>query len=78
KDRLEKLATTLQKEFGVKILVLPFDIQHKYAVFSAIENLPESWKAIDVLVNNAGLALGRDAFENASLDDWDTMIDTNV
>lgn len=78
KDRLEKLATTLQKEFGVKILVLPFDVQHKDAVFSAIENLPESWKAIDVLLNNAGLALGRDSFENASLDDWDTMIDTNV
>jgi len=40
--------------------------------------LPEEWKAIDILINNAGLALGKDSFEDASLSDWETMIDTNV
>jgi len=47
-------------------------------VTDTLGNLPEEWQAIDVLVNNAGLALGRDSFENANLDDWDTMMDTNV
>ncbi|MBS1660631.1 MAG: SDR family NAD(P)-dependent oxidoreductase, partial [Bacteroidetes bacterium] len=44
----------------------------------AINNLPDSWKKIDLLINNAGLALGRDYFEEANMDDWETMIDTNV
>jgi NADP-dependent 3-hydroxy acid dehydrogenase YdfG len=47
-------------------------------VFAAVEALPSEWKDIDVLVNNAGLALGRDFFDEASLQDWNTMIDTNV
>ena len=78
KDRLEALAAELTKEFGVKILPCTFDVQNRKAVFDTINGLPEEWQHIDVLVNNAGLALGRDSFENASLDDWDTMIDTNV
>ena len=53
-------------------------MQLKLEVFQQITALPDKWKAIDVLVNNAGLALGRDSFEDASLGDWDTMIDTNV
>ena len=47
-------------------------------MFAAIDNLKDDWRKIDVLVNNAGLAAGRDTFDEASLDDWDTMIDTNV
>jgi NADP-dependent 3-hydroxy acid dehydrogenase YdfG len=78
KDRLEALAAELTKEYGVKILPCTFDVQNRKAVFDTINGLPEEWQHIDVLVNNAGLALGRDSFENASLDDWDTMIDTNV
>jgi 3-hydroxy acid dehydrogenase/malonic semialdehyde reductase len=77
-DRLEALAAELTKEYGVKILPCTFDVQNRKAVFDTINGLPEEWQHIDVLVNNAGLALGRDSFENASLDDWDTMIDTNV
>jgi 3-hydroxy acid dehydrogenase / malonic semialdehyde reductase len=57
---------------------LVFDVQDRTAVFNAIQSLPPEWQTIDVLVNNAGLALGRDSFENANLDDWDTMIDTNL
>ena len=77
-DRLELLATSLQSQYGIQALPLVFDVQKREEVFSTLENLPEQWRSIDVLVNNAGLALGRDSFENANLDDWDTMIDTNV
>ncbi len=68
----------LTESHKVEVLPLVFDVQDKAAVFSTIEKLPEEWKSIDVLVNNAGLALGRDSFDEASLDDWETMIDTNV
>jgi NADP-dependent 3-hydroxy acid dehydrogenase YdfG len=53
-------------------------MQDKDAVFQELKDLPDQWKSIDILVNNAGLALGRDYFDEASLDDWDTMLDTNV
>jgi NADP-dependent 3-hydroxy acid dehydrogenase YdfG len=53
-------------------------VQQKEQVFASVNNLPEKWQNIHVLVNNAGLALGRDYFEEASMDDWDTMIDTNL
>ncbi len=77
-DRLTELSSQLTSQFNVKILSCCFDVQDRKAVFETIDNLPAEWRSIDVLVNNAGLALGRDSFENASLDDWDTMIDTNV
>ena len=75
---LLELAFNLKQKFGVEVLPLVFDVQDKDAVFETIGSLSAEWKAIDVLINNAGLALGRDSFENANLDDWETMIDTNV
>jgi 3-hydroxy acid dehydrogenase/malonic semialdehyde reductase len=75
--RKEKLEA-LQKELKTEVLPLVFDVQDKDAVFAAIAGLPAAWKDIDILVNNAGLALGRDFFHEASLDDWETMLDTNV
>jgi len=75
---LQNLATELIEKYGVEVLPLSFDVKNKQSVFDALSNLPKEWQAIDVLVNNAGLALGRDSFENALLDDWETMIDTNV
>jgi NADP-dependent 3-hydroxy acid dehydrogenase YdfG len=77
-DRLTELASQLSTQYGIKTFNLAFDVQDRQAVFNAVAQLPAEWQSIDVLVNNAGLALGRDSFENASLDDWDTMIDTNV
>jgi 3-hydroxy acid dehydrogenase / malonic semialdehyde reductase len=77
-DRLEILKKKLVEQYGVSILLLPFDVRNREDVFAAIESLPEEWRRIDILINNAGLALGRDFFEDASLDDWDTMMDTNV
>ena len=78
KERLQQIAEELSSKYQTQILPLVFDVQQKEEVFSQIENLPEQWRVIDVLVNNAGLALGRDTFDKASLDDWETMIDTNV
>lgn len=77
-ERLEQLQKQLQQHYNVAVYPLNFDVRDKKAVFSAMENLDDDWRKIDVLVNNAGLALGRDYFDEASLDDWDTMIDTNV
>ena len=77
-DRLQKLADALETKYNVAVLQLPFDVQKQDEVFGFIEQLPYEWKHIDVLVNNAGLALGRDYFEESDLDDWNTMIDTNI
>ena len=77
-ERLQQLAASLSELHNVKILPLVFDVQNRNEVFAQIGNISGEWKAIDILVNNAGLALGRDSFDKASLDDWDTMIDTNV
>lgn len=77
-DRLDELQRELEQKFNVAILPLCFDVQDKEAVTKAIDSLPEDWKNIDVLINNAGLAAGRDYFDEASMDDWETMIDTNV
>lgn len=78
KDRLDTIASDLQTKYGIQVLSLVFDVQDRKTVTDILSQLPTEWQAIDVLVNNAGLALGRDSFENANLDDWDTMIDTNV
>jgi NADP-dependent 3-hydroxy acid dehydrogenase YdfG len=78
KEKLEALAKALEANYGIKSLCLNFDVQDKKAVFDNLQNLPTEWQAINILVNNAGLALGRDSFENANLEDWETMIDTNV
>lgn len=77
-ERLEELTRQLQTKFNVAALPLVFDVRDEKAVFDAINALPEHWQKIGVLVNNAGLALGRDFFEEADLSDWNTMVDTNV
>lgn len=77
-DRLEELCQSLEKRFNMAAYVLPFDVRDEKKVFASIASLPTEWQNIDVLVNNAGLALGRDYFEEASVDDWNTMVDTNI
>jgi 3-hydroxy acid dehydrogenase / malonic semialdehyde reductase len=77
-SKLDLLKKTLEEKFGNKVLTIPMDVQNKSVVFEAFSKLPQEWKKIDVLLNNAGLALGRDSFDQGSTDDWDIMIDTNV
>jgi 3-hydroxy acid dehydrogenase / malonic semialdehyde reductase len=75
---LSALQETLVTKHNAAVHILCFDVQNKEAVFAAIKTIPDNFSNIDVLINNAGLALGRDAFQDANLDDWETMIDTNV
>ena len=77
-DRLQELAAQLTATYKVSVHTLEFDVRDRVAVFNAIEQLPPAFKNIDILINNAGLALGRDYFEDADTEDWDIMIDTNV
>ena len=77
-ERLDELQATLQARFHVHVLPLRFDVQDKEAVAKALNGLSDDWKKINILVNNAGLALGRDSFETADMDDWETMLNTNV
>ena len=77
-DRLESLCRELENAAPARALPLVFDVQDRKAVDAAIASLPAAWQKIDLLINNAGLALGRDFFDEASLEDWETMIDTNV
>ena len=77
-ERLDELSAALTSKFNVKALSLCFDVQDKEAVDIAVKSIPDEWKKIDILINNAGLALGRDSFEDADMQDWETMLNTNV
>jgi len=77
-NKLAAISADIQSKHGVAVHTLCFDIQNKEAVFAAVNSIPAAFANIDVLINNAGLALGRDSFQDANLEDWETMIDTNV
>lgn len=74
--RLDKLQA-LRDEFGASVWPLQLDVQDRVAVAAAIAALPADFAAVDLLVNNAGLALGLEPAQRADLDDWQTMIETN-
>ena len=76
KDKLDALQSALEKV--VKVHTLCFDVGNREEVFSAINNLPETFSTIDILINNAGNAHGLDPVQTGSMDDWDAMIDSNV
>lgn len=78
KQRLETLAAEIKAKNNTAVFTLCFDIQNNEEVIAAIAELPEKWKKIDVLVNNAGLAAGMDTIQEGSLQDWEQMIDTNL
>lgn len=78
KERLDDLQAALTKEYAVKVWSLCFDVQQKADVFAQVAALPEDWQQVDILINNAGLALGREPFDEANMDDWETMLNTNV
>ena len=76
-EKLETIRQELEAK-GTEVLVLAFDVRDREASKKAIEDLPAEWQQIDVLVNNAGLALGLEPEYEGDLDDWETMIDTNI
>ncbi|MEJ7611675.1 MAG: SDR family NAD(P)-dependent oxidoreductase [Ferruginibacter sp.] len=73
---LEEVRQELVKKYNADIITLCFDVQDKEAVFKAVGSLED--RDVHILINNAGLALGRDPFDQADLTEWDTMIHTNV
>lgn len=75
--RLDKLQA-LQAELGNQLLPVVMDVTQKESIYAGLAGLPADWKDIDVLINNAGLALGIEPAYQASLDEWETMIDTNT
>ena len=77
-ERLASIKASLEKDYGIEVLTLVFDVRDRDATTQQFNSLSEDWKHIDVLVNNAGLAAGLDSFESASLDDFEQMIDTNI
>lgn len=77
-ERLEAFRSQLEKEFGIQVKALAFDVRSNDDVKASLNSLEDSWKTIDVLVNNAGLALDLSTIDEGNTDDWDTMIDTNV
>jgi NADP-dependent 3-hydroxy acid dehydrogenase YdfG len=76
KERLQDLSKELSSD--TEVFISSFDVRDKSAVISAIKSLPKEWTDIDVLINNAGLALGKSFLEGGDTDDWDQMMDTNV
>lgn len=78
KSKLESLQQKLSKKYAVKIMSLCFDVRDLKAVKQQIGSLKKEWNKIDILVNNAGLAKGFHPIHTANIDDWETMIDTNI
>lgn len=77
-DRLEKFSNKLIDKYNIRVLSLCFDVREQKATTNAIETLPEKWKDIDVLINNAGLASGLSKIQEGDFEDWNKMIDTNI
>ena len=78
KERLKSLQDKIQAASPVKVLILNFDIRNLAENEAAINSLPDEWRKIDVLINNAGLAAGLSSIQDGFIDDWERMIDTNI
>lgn len=76
--RNEHRLAELKKELDTEVITLAFDVRDREKAKKYLNELPEPWQDIDVLVNNAGLALGLEPEYEGNLDDWETMIDTNI
>ena len=77
-DKLTSLAKELNEKYSTECFVLPFDVCDRKAASEALESLPDEWKCIDILINNAGLAIGVDKEHEGNLGEWDLVIDTNI
>jgi len=77
-ERIEALAAELEEAHAVSVLRLTFDVRNAEAVAAAVAGLPDEWKAVEVLVNNAGLSRGLSKLHEGEIRDWEEMIDTNV
>ncbi|MCK9320878.1 MAG: SDR family NAD(P)-dependent oxidoreductase, partial [Bacteroidales bacterium] len=78
KERFENIEKELKENYNIKVLSLNFDVRERTSVEDSLNSLPKEWKEIDVLLNNAGLAAGKEPIFEGDYRDWDQMIDTNV
>ena len=78
KERLDELAAHLTAAWGTEVLTLCFDVRNRQEVEKHLGGLPPEWRQIDILINNAGLAVGLSHIDEGDTDDWERMIDTNV
>jgi len=78
KNRLNEISTELESKYNIDVLPLTLDIRDNEAVKKAISSLPNDWKQIKILINNAGLAVGFNTLQEGDIDDWERMIDTNI
>lgn len=78
KEVLEDLKAELESKYKIKVQILSFDVRSYNELLSNINSLPEGWKNIEILVNNAGLAIGVEKFHEYNIEDVDKMIDTNI
>ena len=77
-ERLEQLADQLSKTYACELHLLPLDVSDRTQVQATLESLPLPWTEVDILINNAGLSRGLDKVHEASIQDWEEMIDTNI
>lgn len=77
-NKLQEVKVAIESKYPIEVTTLCFDVQDKEAVFNAVKHLPDNKQQIDILINNAGLALGRDPFDEADITDWEIMMNTNV
>ena len=77
-DRLREIAADLKSRFNAETFELAVDVSQSVQVEQAIKSLPENWRAVDILINNAGMARGVDKIHEASVSDWEEMINTNI
>jgi 3-hydroxy acid dehydrogenase/malonic semialdehyde reductase len=75
---LEKIAHHLIDKYAIEVKKIQADVRDKENINYVLDTLPANWKNVDVLINNAGLSLGLEPIDKGSIDDWDTMIDTNI
>lgn len=78
KERLTEFSKHLKSTYKIDVLALSFDVRNLKEVETAIDSIPADWKKIDVLLNNAGLAVGLNTIQEGVMDDWERMIDTNI
>ncbi len=77
-NAIKERADKIKIRYGTNVLPLQLDVTDREASAEVIQTLPDEWKSIDVLINNAGLALGLEKFHEGDVDDWERMIDTNI
>jgi serine 3-dehydrogenase len=78
KEKLQEIADQLSKELATQVYLIELDVRDRQAVETALNSLPEPWKNIDILINNAGLSRGLSKLQESDFQDWEEMIDTNV